>query len=253
MAKKKTKRKQKTELQKAYQKERRRLQSAKRRAEKQGYVFPENVIPDMPKRVTRKALEKIQQTKPKDLYEKAKWISETGEEKPALERREEVKKRGYEKRTFLAIERKRRERLTKQAEQEAYNKAHEQEQEQGEEPYYPTFSLIDRIREMITGLTREVAPNISIDERKSALLNILDDTVSYYSMHNALPDLENYYSEHIEEISAECDGIAYDSDDRQGSRTGQSFVKLARILNVTSLSPTQAESVSQMAEWSSME
>lgn len=252
MAKKRAKRKQKTELQKAYQKERRRLQSAKRRAEKQGYVFPENVIPDMPKRVTRKALEKIQQTKPKDLYEKAKWVSETGEEKPALERRAEVKRQGYEKRSFLA-ERKKREQQAKQWEQEAYNKAQQASQETVEEPYYPTFTVIDRIRDMIVDLTREVPPYIPIDQRKNALLNILGDTVNYYTLHNALPDLENYYTEHLEEISAECDGISYDSDDRQGSRTGQSFVKLARIINVTSLSPTQAEGVSQMSEWSSIE
>ena len=38
------KRKKQTENQKAYQKERRRLLQAVRRAEKQGYIFPEDVV-----------------------------------------------------------------------------------------------------------------------------------------------------------------------------------------------------------------
>ena len=50
------KRKKKTENQKAYQKERRRLLQAVRRAEKQGYIFPEDIVPELPKRVTKKQL-----------------------------------------------------------------------------------------------------------------------------------------------------------------------------------------------------
>ena len=47
-------RKKQTENQKAYQKERRRLLQAVRRAEKQGYIFPEDIVPELPKRVTKK-------------------------------------------------------------------------------------------------------------------------------------------------------------------------------------------------------
>lgn len=244
MAKKNTKRKQKTELQKAYQKERRRLQSAKRRAEKQGYVFPENVIPDMPKRVTRKALEKIQQTKPKDLYEKAKWISETGEEKTALERREEVKKRGYEKRTFLAIERKKVKQLAKQTEQEAYNKAYEQTQEQGEIPYYPTFSTIEQVRDLLSNLERKTWPFIDITERKNGLIRIFEDTVTQCSEN--LNVLEDYLKQREGEISDQLTVISWDSDSND---INASFVNVGVILNMGSLSRGQAESLSEMSEY----
>ena len=67
------KRNKKTENQKAYQKERRRLLQAVNRAKKQGYIFPENIIPSIPKRVTKKSLERIQLLKPKDLYKKAQY------------------------------------------------------------------------------------------------------------------------------------------------------------------------------------
>ena len=62
------KRKKRTENQKAYQKERRRLLQAVRRAEKQGYIFPEDVVPQLPKRETTKQLENIQTIKPKQVY-----------------------------------------------------------------------------------------------------------------------------------------------------------------------------------------
>ena len=68
------KRNKQTENQKAYQKERRRLLQAVRRAEKQGYIFPEDIVPELPKRVTKKRLEKIQKTKPKQLYKKAEFV-----------------------------------------------------------------------------------------------------------------------------------------------------------------------------------
>lgn len=69
-----------TNLQQQYQKERRRLQQFVRRANKRGYEFPDDVVPDMPKRVTRKRLEQIKNTKPDVLYNKAIWVDHnTGE------------------------------------------------------------------------------------------------------------------------------------------------------------------------------
>lgn len=253
------KRKQKTELQKAYQKERRRLQSAVRRAEKKGYVFPENTVPAMPKRVTKKSLEKIQKTKPIELYKKAKYINpETGEVKPALERREEVKREGYQKREFLRVERQKAKREAERVEKEAREQARKKfEEEQAretwnydrDETYYPTFTVLARIQEAILNISREAYPPMEIGNRKNALLEIFNDTVDYYTMHGALGELEEYYEEHEEQIASLCDQVSYDSDDRQGTKVGQSFIQLGRILNVTSLSPTQAEGLSQMSEY----
>ena len=79
--------KKKTENQKAYQKERRRLLQAVRRAEKQGYTFPEDIVPDIPKRVTKKRLVEIQGTKPSDIYKVAQYVyKDTGEIVPASQR-----------------------------------------------------------------------------------------------------------------------------------------------------------------------
>lgn len=66
--------------QQAFKKEQNRLRAAQRRLEKQGYYFTESVIPQMPKRVTAKALQEIKGLRPIDLRRKALWVdSSTGE------------------------------------------------------------------------------------------------------------------------------------------------------------------------------
>lgn len=69
-----------SEAQKEYQKERRRLLQAVRRGKQKGFIFPEDVVPPLPSRVTKKQLQQIKETKPSDLYKVARWLDrETGE------------------------------------------------------------------------------------------------------------------------------------------------------------------------------
>lgn len=87
-----------TPLQQEYKKQQNRLKQAIRRAEKKGYVFQENIIPELPKRVTRKALQSIKELKPKSLYKKAvKLDIETGEITPGLEARKKERKEAVKK------------------------------------------------------------------------------------------------------------------------------------------------------------
>lgn len=219
-------RKKLTENQKAYQKERRRLLQAVRRAEKQGYIFPEDVVPDLPKRVTKKRLENIQKIKPKDLYKKAEFVyEETGEIVPAEQRKQEIK-------------------------QEAIKKAKETRKKEKKiripsiPTYYPTISIIDVIRDRISELTRESKPPIPIEFRKNELLSIFEDTVTL--LGDNIIDYEHYLEEHESEIAELLNVISYDSNAEQISA---SFVTLGRILNMKSLSMSQAENLSAMAEY----
>ena len=220
------KRKKRTENQKAYQKERRRLLQAVRRAEKQGYIFPEDVVPELPKRVTKKRLENIQKIKPKDLYKKAEFVyQETGEIVPAEQRKQEVK-------------------------QEAIRKAKETRKRKKKisitniPAYYPTITIIDTIRDRLSELTRETKPPIPIEARKNELLRIFEDTVTLYS--DNLNELEQYLKAHESEIAGSLYVISYDSN---AEEVAASFVSLARVLNTRSLTPEQAENISAMAEY----
>lgn len=223
------KRKKKTENQKAYQKERRRLLQAVSRAEKQGYIFPEDIVPKLPKRVTNKRLEKIQATKPSDLYKIAQYVyEETGEIVTAEQRKQEVKQQGIAK---AKATRK------KKSKQSKINVPKE---------YYPTISIIDTIRDRINELQREAKPPINISFRKNELLNIFDDTVTFYEMNDNLSDYDDYLKERESEIADILNVISYDSE---SEKINASFVSLGRLLNVTSLSIEQAENLSFMAEY----
>lgn len=220
------KRKKQTENQKAYQKERRRLLQAVRRAEKQGYIFPENVVPKLPKRVTKKQLEKIQKIKPKQLYKKAVFVyQETGEVVPAEQRKQEVKQEAIKK---AKETRKRKKKISIPS----------------VPTYYPTISIIDTIRDRISELTRKTKPSIPIDNRKNELLAIFEDTVTMFG--DNIIEYEHYLEAHESEIAELLNVISYDSGAEQVSA---SFVSLGRILNRQALSISQAENLSMMVEY----
>ena len=220
------KRNKQTENQKAYQKERRRLLQAVRRAEKQGYIFPEDVVPELPERVTKKQLENIQKIKPKQLYKKAEFVyQETGEIVPAEQRKQEVKQEAIRK---AKETRKRNKKISTPS----------------VPTYYPTISIIDTIKDRISELTRESKPPIPIENRKNELLAIFEDNVTLYG--DNIEDYEHYLEAHESEIAELLNVISYDSD---AEKVSASFVSLGRLLNMKSLSMSQAENLSMMAEY----
>ena len=76
-----------TPNQQLYKKELKRIQSFIKRAEKRGYQFADDVVPKIPKRVTKEELYKIKKLTPEMLYRKSvAWING-------------IKVRGTEKRT----------------------------------------------------------------------------------------------------------------------------------------------------------
>lgn len=99
---KKTKKRQTAEQQainKAYAKERNRVKSFVRRAEKRGYSFPESIIPSIPKRKTEASIRKLKKLTKDVLYSKAIYGGEStfgeivsGKEGLKLERQLRAKK-----------------------------------------------------------------------------------------------------------------------------------------------------------------
>ena len=88
MAKKKVRKLSQTR--KEYNKQRKRIQSFLSRTRKQGYIFEENILPQIPKRITKSSVSRLAKLTPQELYKKAVYVSpETGE----IESPEEHKKR----------------------------------------------------------------------------------------------------------------------------------------------------------------
>lgn len=67
-----------TPNQKQWEKEIRRLKQFIRRAEKRGFTWAKNVIPEKPARITKKAIARLQELTPEKLYKRARYTDTTG-------------------------------------------------------------------------------------------------------------------------------------------------------------------------------
>lgn len=74
------KKKRVSQTQQAYRKELNRIKNFIRRAEKRGFLFPDNIIPQQPKTITKASVRRLQRFNPDYLYKKSRYIDvETGE------------------------------------------------------------------------------------------------------------------------------------------------------------------------------
>lgn len=85
-------------IKKQYMKERRRIQSFIRSATKRGYIIPSDILPNIPKSVTRASINRLKKITPKKIYEKSEYVSrETGEIVSGERGRWEERKKATEK------------------------------------------------------------------------------------------------------------------------------------------------------------
>ena len=81
-----------------YLQERRRIQRFIRSATKRGYIIPENILPDIPKRLTRASVSRLKKITPEKIYSKSQYVSrETGEIKTGKAGRAEERKSASKK------------------------------------------------------------------------------------------------------------------------------------------------------------
>lgn len=74
------KRRKQTRAEKAYNRERRRIERQIKRMTQRGYAVPENILPPRPKRVTAASVRRLQKITTPKLYERSRYIDvETGE------------------------------------------------------------------------------------------------------------------------------------------------------------------------------
>lgn len=117
------KKKKPTQLQLDYSKQVKRLKQAIRRAEKRGYIIPGGIIPEQPKRVTRKSVERLKKITTKDIYAKSEKLDlETGELIPGEVAIKDERSKASKK---AAQKRKEKRYNAKQGESEYYESQYE--------------------------------------------------------------------------------------------------------------------------------
>ena len=180
-----------------YMKQRRRIQRAISRMEKGGYILPENVLPPIPKRITRASVRRLEKMTSDVLYKKSRWLDiETGEVVSGI----------------VARDRKRSEAAKKAAETRRRNRKYSPlEQDIGpmrpvktshdiplDEPYVPYEELPRQEDIIITNFieTIEQFPEVA----EPLLRKWLNDLLRDYSKHDVAEMLER----------AAADGIGVD-------------------------------------------
>lgn len=94
-----------------YNKELARIKRFINRAQKRGFIFPENVIPNRPKRITSKSVSRLKKLNPDTLYRKATYVDTTtgelrrGEVGREIERSKSAKKAAETRRAKKEAER----------------------------------------------------------------------------------------------------------------------------------------------------
>lgn len=113
-----------TPIQQQYRKERRRIQNAMNRLEKQGYVLPEDLLPSIPKKVTHSSINRLKKITSESIYKKSKKLDfETGEITPGI----------------VARDKARSQRAKEAARRRAFKQEYVSPQVYTEPPQYTTF------------------------------------------------------------------------------------------------------------------
>lgn len=136
-----------TPIQQQYRKERRRIQNAMNRLEKQGYLLPEDLLPSIPKKVTQASINRLKKITSESIYKKSKKLDfETGEITPGI----------------VARDKARSQRAKEAARRRAFKQEYVSPQVYTEPPQYTTFPsgadiIINNFRSDVIGRFPESA------------------------------------------------------------------------------------------------
>lgn len=246
-----------TPLQSAYQKEYRRLRKGFGRYTKEGYEFPEQVIPKNPKRVTQQMLQSLKEIKPRQLKPVATKVDIDTGEIVQEEKKKSLKKISTTKVAPAKLKKAPKPKpielpkpQTKTPEEELLESVDwysdvDTSWQTEDTSYYPTMDIIDSIRDAIADLPDYNEKGIPLHGRRNYLLDLLDDTI------NSIPDDELYLydaflKEHQHEIFSGLERNKHDSNDERVTNT---FTKVGELLNYgLTLLPEQSEHLSLMQE-----
>ena len=220
-----------------YMKERKRIRQAISQQKKSGYIVPENLLPDIPKRITKASINRLKKITPKMIRSKSQLVDFTTGEIITNESSNYIKSVVKANKELV--------KLAKQKQKKEMSTFYETD----DSLPIATFDVIEYIRNQIINLTRKDGTRpIDLEGRKQGLLKIFDDNVSYYDYNDNLDLYYSYLLEKENDISEQLDEIFEDSGDEK--RIQNHFIELANLLNMGHpLSQTEAESISGEQEF----
>ena len=181
---------------KEYNKEVRRLKQAIKRAEKQGYIVPESIIPQKPKTITQGSIRRLAKITPEKIRQKSDFQALEAVTGKSKELKQTIKKESAkalqlkkDKEQRKKINKKSKESLKKLRENEEFRK----EFSMGEILYRKILDLCDKYSidnpkgvQLIRGILQDEINTYGKDTVMFALANIADEeilSVVEYSFH----------------------------------------------------------------------
>lgn len=201
-----------------YRKERRRIQQFLRRAEKRGYLFEEDILPPIPKAITKASVRRLAKLKPDFLYSHAHYVDPTtGEYMPAQRGRIEERKRSAYIRKIRNVAKKEREARKQQTKRQAPPTAPRQGIS-----YYPAADYLS-----YQGLMVLLDSSASGHANARIMKWYIADYLARRGQTGLVELVRVFATPEGEEAIREASEIAYDSD---GERARQWWTKFEKIL-----------------------
>ena len=267
----KSRKKTQTPVQKEYYKQRKRIQNFISRAKKRGYVFEENILPNVPKKITQASVNRLKNLTAKELYKKGWYVQPTtGEAVEGLRGRFYERQKAAEKAKQTRKERIIARFIEQQADLDALNQTHDDwfDDDISEVDYNYTKPVVDKWAEIGRRIKEEFPSQILVVPEKGGKgKGFYADTFtianSLYELWRDTDDrvgdreaLNRYVDEHEDEFADAMDSIAiYTAGDGSVVITHDmvftnSISKLATFLNYGQmLTPDQSEGIGWMGDY----
>ena len=264
MAKEKTPEQQ--ALEREVKKHRKRVQQLVRRAKKRGYSFPENIVPDLPKKITEGTLRKFEKLTPEYIYSKGVYVSTegtqlTGSERRSEERSESAKKSAETRKTYYANKEPRPnlsfqdyvEQYTDESEPQDYSQLLREYQEQYGEGTAPTpedDTVLQQLEDMIDSWTPSAEwTHIStltgpLSDYKESDKNLLKSALISALFTEGRNEVANRAKKHADQLIYLANRVLYESGSSYKNRGVEGVnrdIQLFKTL-LTGVSPTVQES-----------
>ena len=238
------KKRKQTEAEKLYSKQLKRIKQFIRRAEKRGFVFEEDIIPQKPKKVTKASVRKLEKLTPEKLYKKSLYLEEsTGEIEEAQKRRKEERKQSARK---AVKTRKQRQKDRRNWTKEDAEKNRGQLPVEGNESLRNTIDdFVSRLQIDTSWVGRKRRRPVALQETirsQSVLLTLINQQIAFFGEE----EIGNRLQVNADKLSELLTIVLWDSKAEAIQSATRLFME---ILTGNTLTPSQLQDLDLESEY----
>lgn len=238
------KKRKQTEAEKLYSKQLKRIKQFIRRAEKRGFVFEEDIIPQKPKKVTKASVRKLEKLTPEKLYKKSLYLEEsTGEIEEAQKRRKEERKQSARK---AVKTRKQRQKDRRNWTKEDAEKKRGQLPVEGNESLRNTIDdFVSRLQIDTSWVGRKRRRPVALQETirsQSVLLTLINQQIAFFGEEK----IGNRLQANADKLSELLTIVLWDSKAEAIQSATRLFME---ILTGNTLTPSQLQDLDLESEY----